>query len=69
MSNSEVAAVANQVCSTPNNRHLPLKRTRPFGAKSGLVRRSKLSDYPISSSASESGSAGVAMHYALAACD
>ena len=38
-------------------------------AKSGLVRRSKLSDYPISSSASESGSAEVAMHYAFAACD
>jgi hypothetical protein len=37
--------------------------------KSGLVRRSKLSDYPISSSASESGSAEVAMHYAFAACD
>jgi hypothetical protein len=39
------------------------------GAKSGLARRSKLSDYPISSSASESGSAEVAMHYAFAACD
>jgi hypothetical protein len=37
--------------------------------KSGLVRRSKLSDYPISSSASESGSAEVAMYYAFAACD
>jgi hypothetical protein len=37
--------------------------------KSGLVRRSKLSDYPISSSASESGSAEVAMHDAFAACD
>jgi hypothetical protein len=32
-SNSEVAAVASQVCSTPNNRHLPLKRACPFGAK------------------------------------
>jgi hypothetical protein len=31
-SNSEVAAVAGQVCSTPNNRHSPLERTRPFGA-------------------------------------
>jgi len=40
-----------------------------LSAKSGLVRRSKLSDYPISSSASESGSAEVAMHYAFAACD
>jgi hypothetical protein len=37
--------------------------------KPGLVRPSKLSDYPISSSASESGSAEVAMHYAIAACD
>jgi hypothetical protein len=27
------------------------------------------SDYPISSAASESGSAEVAMHYAFAACD
>jgi hypothetical protein len=40
-----------------------------FVPKSGLVRRSKLSDYPISSSASESGSAEVAMHYAFATCD
>src|SRR3981081_1972748 len=31
-STSEVAAVASQVCSTPNNRHSPLERTRPFGA-------------------------------------
>ncbi len=43
--------------------------TMPLWVKSGLVRRSKLSDYPISSSASESGSAEVAMHYAFAACD
>jgi hypothetical protein len=31
-SNSEVAAIANHVCSTPNNRHLRLERTLPFGA-------------------------------------
>jgi len=43
--------------------------TMPLWVKSGLVRRSKLSDYPISSSASESGSAEVAMHYAFAVCD
>ena len=43
--------------------------TMPLWVKSGLVRRSNLSDYPISSSASESGSAEVAMHYAFAACD
>ena len=42
--------------------------TMPLWVKSGLVRRSKLSDYPISSSASESGSE-VAMHYAFAVCD
>jgi hypothetical protein len=33
-SNSEVVAVASQICSTPNNRHSPLERTRPFGARS-----------------------------------
>jgi hypothetical protein len=33
------------------------------------MHRSKLSDYPISSSASESGPAEVAMHYGFAACD
>ena len=37
-SNSEVAAVASQVCSTPNNRHSPLERTRPFGANNGKDR-------------------------------
>ena len=31
-SNLEVAAIANHVCSTPNNRHLRLKRTLPFRA-------------------------------------
>jgi hypothetical protein len=31
-SNSEVAAIANHVCSTPNNRHLRLERTLPFRA-------------------------------------
>jgi hypothetical protein len=35
-SNSEVAAIATHVCSTPNNRHVRLERTRPFRAKSGL---------------------------------
>jgi hypothetical protein len=34
-SNSEVAAVASQVCSAPNNRHSPLERTGPFAANSG----------------------------------
>ncbi len=34
-SNSEVAAVASQVCSNPNNRHSPHERTRPFGATNG----------------------------------
>jgi len=34
-SNSEVAAIANHVCSTPNNRHLRLERTLPFLAISG----------------------------------
>jgi hypothetical protein len=31
-SNSEVPAIANHVCSTPNNRHLQLERTGPFRA-------------------------------------
>ena len=34
-SNSEVAAIANHVCSTPNNRHLRLERTLPFRANFG----------------------------------
>ena len=33
--NSEVAALARQVCSTPDNRHSPPERTRPFGAVIG----------------------------------
>jgi len=48
---------------------IPHRSETTLSAKSGLVRRSKLSDYPISSSASESGSAEVAMHYAFAACE
>ena len=31
-SNSEVAAIANHVCSTPNSRHSRLERTLPFCA-------------------------------------
>jgi hypothetical protein len=57
------------VRSTPQTGHLRARHAGQQRAKSGLVRRSKLSDYPISSSASESGSAEVAMHYAFAACD
>jgi hypothetical protein len=57
---------ARVVAPTVATRHFV---EQPVWVKSGLVRRSKLSDYPISSSASESGSAEVAMHYVFAACD
>ena len=32
---TEVAAIANHVCFTPNNRHLRLERTLPFRANFG----------------------------------
>jgi hypothetical protein len=38
-SNSEVAAIATHVCSTPNNRHVRLERTRPFGAVADIAGR------------------------------
>jgi hypothetical protein len=60
---------ADHVRSSPDSRHFQSQSACLKGAKPGLVRPSKLSDYPISSSASESGSAEVAIHYAIAACD
>jgi hypothetical protein len=41
-----VAAVASQVCSTPNNRHSPLERTRPFGANKGHGSRDLAQNIP-----------------------